>query len=152
MIVAANAYLVFHLRLILYCGDLCLAHGKKRCSAAVLHIRDVYKRQAVDRLGQRIDSTFEIALLKLLTARSVILRPVNRHRYAVLDFIVNSFRGSGTVNIIPSVIPNQPLRICLRKLREQRTQILTGACLVKPHNFTDPDRAPCLPLLPERLL
>ena len=39
LIVSANAYLVFHLRLILYCGDLCLAHGKKRCSAAVLHIR-----------------------------------------------------------------------------------------------------------------
>ena len=103
-------------------------------------------------LSQRIDSTVEIALLKLLTARSVILRPVNRHRYAVLDFIINSFRGSGTVNIIPPVIPNQPLRIRLRKLREQRTQILTGACLVKPHNFTDPDCAPCLSLLPERLL
>ena len=28
MIVAANAYLVFHLRLILYCGDLCLATAK----------------------------------------------------------------------------------------------------------------------------
>ena len=48
----------------------------------------------------------------------------------MLDFIVNSFRGSGTVNIVPSVIPNQPLRIRLRKLREQRTQILTGTCLV----------------------
>ena len=77
---------------------------------------------------------------------------INRHRYAVLDFIVNPFRGSGIVNIIPPVIPNQPLRILPWKLREQRTQILTGACLVKPHNFTDPDCAPCLPLLPERLL
>ena len=99
-----------------------------RCPLQIILIQE--RAAAIDRLGQRIDSTFEIALLKLLTARSVILRPVNRHRYAMLDFIVNSFRGSGTVNIVPSVIPNQPLRIRLRKLREQRTQILTGTCLV----------------------